>query len=45
MRTWQLPAVGVAVAALVLAGCEPIDHSPMPTDGPNQVVYRVPGMT
>lgn len=46
MRTWQLPATGVAVAALVLAGCGPIEPpTPMPTDGPNQVVYSVPGMT
>lgn len=49
MRVWQVPALGVAVAALTLtglAGCGgPVDRSPMPTDGPNQVVYSVPGMT
>lgn len=45
MRTWQLPAAGVAVAIAVLAGCGPIESAAMPTDGPNQVVYSVPGMT
>lgn len=47
MRTWQLPTAGVAVAALVLAGCGSlvVSDTPMPTDGPNQVVYSVPGMT
>lgn len=45
MRAWQLPAAGVAVATLLLAGCGAFDSSPMPTDGPNQVVYSVPGMT
>ncbi|MEO2090559.1 MAG: hypothetical protein ABGY75_13825 [Gemmataceae bacterium] len=45
MRSWQLPAVGAAVAVL-MAGCGGVvDRSPMPTDGPNQVVYSVPGMT
>jgi uncharacterized protein YceK len=45
MRTWRIPAAGVAVAILVLSGCGPIGSDPMPTDGPNQVVYSVPGMT
>jgi hypothetical protein len=36
---------GVAVAALVLSGCGPIDSTPMAIDGPNQVIYSVPGMT
>lgn len=49
MRSWQGPAVGAAVVALALggmAGCGSVaDKTPMPTDGPNQVVYGVPGMT
>lgn len=35
-------------AALVLFGCEPVERGsdePMPTDGPNQVVLKVPAMT
>jgi hypothetical protein len=46
MRTWQVPAVGAAVVVLALAGCGRVaDKTPMPSDGPNQVVYSVPGMT
>lgn len=46
MKLWQVPAVGAAVVALALAGCGAVaDKEPMPTDGPNQVVYSVPGMT
>ena len=46
MRAWQMPAFGVAVATLMLAGCGPVEPpTPMATDGPNQVVYSVPGMT
>ncbi len=45
MRAWQWPAVGVAVAILGVVGCGVVDSTPMPTDGPNQVVYSVPGMT
>ena len=46
--------VFVAVTALALAGCGGIDSGPikpkltdvpMATDGPNQVVVQVPGMT
>jgi hypothetical protein len=47
MRHWQVPA-GVTVVALSLAGlagCGQVDRTPMATDGPNQVVYSVPGMT
>jgi hypothetical protein len=46
MRYWQVPGVGAAVVAFALAGCGGVaDSTPMPTDGPNQVVYSVPGMT
>ena len=49
MKPWQVPAVGAAVVVLALgglAGCGSVaDKNPMPTDGPNQVVYSVPGMT
>ncbi|MFO0852526.1 MAG: hypothetical protein U0871_28795 [Gemmataceae bacterium] len=42
--TWGVAAV--AVAGLV-AGCGggAVDTVPLPTDGPNQVVLSVPGMT
>ncbi len=46
MRTWGVAAAGV-VAALV-AGCgggEAVSTEPLPTDGPNQVVIKVPTMT
>ena len=43
MRNFALLAVGTA---FVLAGCgEPTPVEPLATDGPNQVVLRVPGMT
>jgi hypothetical protein len=46
MRSWQVPVVGAAVVALSLAGCGGVvDRTPMAVDGPNQVVYSVPGMT
>ena len=38
----------VLVVAVALAGCAPTPRGsdePMPTDGPNQVVLKVPGMT
>lgn len=38
---------GAMVCLLTLAGCVPGPHGsdePMPTDGPNQVVLKVPGM-
>lgn len=38
----------VLVVAAALAGCTPGPRGsdePMPTDGPNQVVIKVPGMT
>lgn len=44
MQTWRV----AAVVALVMAGCEPPPRGsdePMPTDGPNQVVLKVPAMT
>ena len=45
MRNWGIAAVGTAVIAVV-AGCgEPAPIVPLATDGPNQVVLRVPGMT
>ena len=37
-----------AAVGLVLFGCKPVERGsdePMPTDGPNQVVLKVPGMT
>jgi len=47
MRTWGI--AGVAAVAALVAGCDGPAESkgsvePMPTDGPNQVVIRVPGM-
>ena len=47
MRMWRFPVVAV-VAGLVAAGCGPVQRGssePMPTDGPNQVVLKVPDMT
>jgi hypothetical protein len=37
----------VAVVAMTIAGCSgpPGSDVPMPTDGANQVVLKVPGMT
>ncbi len=38
--------VGLALVGLVFAGCAgPSTDEPLPTDGPNQVVLKVPGMT
>jgi hypothetical protein len=47
MHTWHSPAVVVAVAiGLALSGCRPPGPSePLTTDGPNQVILFVPGMT
>ena len=48
MRMWYVPhAVAAAVVAAALTGCgeSPQANEPMPTDGPNQVVLKVPGMT
>lgn len=50
MRKSLVPQLaGAAVlAGLVLAGCQPGPRGsdePLPTDGPNQVVIKVPGMT
>ena len=49
MRTWRVPHLTAAVVfGLVLTGCGPVQRGsdePMPTDGPNQVVIKVPGMT
>lgn len=45
MRTWHVAAVALGLA---VAGCEPPPRGssePMPTDGPNQVVLKVPDMT
>lgn len=44
MRNWQ----AAVMVGVVLAGCQPPQRGsddPMPTDGPNQVVIKVPGMT
>jgi hypothetical protein len=38
----------LATVALVPFGCKPVESGsdePMPTDGPDQVVIKVPGMT
>ncbi len=48
MRMWRMPMATAVVVGLVLAGCEPPprgSNEPMPTDGPNQVVLKVPDMT
>jgi hypothetical protein len=49
MRKWRAPQVAaVAIFGLVLVGCEPPKRGsdePVPTEGPNQVVLKVPGMT
>ena len=47
MRKWCMPlTAAVAVAGLVLTGCGPRgSDDPGPTEGPNQVVLKVPGMT
>ncbi len=38
--------VGLALVGVFLAGCAgPPADEPLPTDGPNQVVLKVPGMT
>lgn len=39
---------GALALVLALAGCGPVPRGsdePMPTDGPNQVVLKVPDMT
>jgi hypothetical protein len=48
MRTWRtLPLTAVVAAALLTTGCprQRGSDEPMPTDGPGQVVIKVPGMT
>ena len=48
MQTWRGPLAVVVVVGSVLAGCQPPPRGsdePMPTDGPNQVVLKVPAMT
>jgi hypothetical protein len=48
MRMWRVsPLAAAVVVGLMLTGCQPSGRSdaPMPTDGPNQVVIKVPGMT
>jgi len=45
MKMWPMATVGVAVAALVVAGCGRTPQPPMETTGPNQYVYEIPGMT
>jgi hypothetical protein len=48
MRTWCVPHLTATAVLIVLAGCQPVPQGsdePMPTDGPNQVVLKVPDMT
>jgi hypothetical protein len=45
MRIWQVPVFGAAVVALALGCSKVADKNPIASDGPNQVVYSVPGMT
>ena len=46
MRALQARHLAPAVVGLVLlVGCTSQSDTPMPTDGPNQVVIKVPGMT
>lgn len=49
MRKWRVPHLTVAaVVGLVLGGCAQTpsgSDEPMPTDHPNEVVLKVPGMT
>ncbi len=49
MRTWRGPQwAAVAVVGWVLVGCEAGPRGsdePVPVEGPNQVVLKVPGMT
>jgi len=43
MRAWVIPVAAVAALA---AGCgSPAPDVPLATDGPNQVVLKVPSMT
>ncbi|MCS6864031.1 MAG: hypothetical protein RMJ56_08370 [Gemmataceae bacterium] len=45
MQTWRLPAFVVAIG-FAISGCGPIgSREPLTTDGPNQVILLVPGMT
>ena len=50
MQTWRVPHLAAAMAVgLVLTGCGGPSprgsDEPMPTDGANQVVIKVPTMT
>ena len=47
MRKRGVPQLtATLVLGFVLIGCQPPGSSePVPTDGPNQVVIKVPGMT
>ena len=49
MQKWRAPQlVAAVIVGLALAGCEPPQRGsdePMPTNGLNQVVIKVPGMT
>jgi hypothetical protein len=44
MRAWG-GVTTVAVAGLLVGCGRAVDTTPLPTDGPNQVVLSVPGMT
>ncbi len=48
-KGWVQHAAVVAAGAVLLAGCGYVADRPppppMPTDGPNQVVFFVPSMT
>ena len=46
MRMIQVRHVAPAIVGVVLlVGCSAQSDTPMATDGPNQVVIKVPGMT
>lgn len=48
MRTWRMTNLTVIAVGFMLAGCQPVQRGsdePTPTDGPNQVVIKVPDMT
>ena len=45
MRTWGVSVAGLALAALVAGCADSASDVALATDGPNQVVVKVPSMT